>query len=876
MYYLKVVSKSVSPEVKCIINELKNGELEISDVPEEFALDFNIVEVERKLGLRKSNHRGFDVITQMFFVEEDWFHKDLSGNLVSRSKNMTFDSFEKYYVFLDGDIYENACYYGYTFEDEFFKSLNLDINRLKTVKSFETRTIDACSNMIQQKEIDAYNHYESVNKKVVREWIDKFNSVDTYKLFKNICNNYEKTTLKHYLELEFFFFQYAFYHKNSRMHFKILMKYLSEDYYPGGNAVKGLCLIYTPTEVCENYNYLQASDSTNRKRKTEIKKFVCNLENQNIEKDIYYYFDKEIHFYIEETKVYSYENRQGRRCLNKLFGVTVRRAFETFEEFIEYRKGDLRNCNLSGDINLKVDFSKYIIDDTTKLPIRENDNLSYKVNKSFKNNEFLVEQFWYDETNKCVKQQSDKFSYFFDFIAFLKGDLSEADLIFCTGIKNLSNVDGINWDNVKMTSDLCEQFNIPYKLYDCDEKLIGEFPAVEKNEEETALVLQSSREMVSSEKSMLLKSSGNLYFGYYNKIGYISDLHLMHRIINAGCKSKEDIIYTIKKIIDNILAESTGLTLIGGDVSSEFSIFELFVKMLRKSAGLGRENFIFVLGNHELWNFPGLSVDEIVEKYRTVLKKNGMYLLHNDLFYINEYDDIGIIRYDELIQSDNQAILEKLRCTRLVVLGGLGFSGYNEEFNANNGVYLVTVDRNMEIKESKKFEQLYNKLTDVLLKKNTVILTHMPKQDWCNNADYHDNFVYVSGHTHRNAFYDNGIIRVYSDNQIGYRNESLHLKNFLIDMEYDCFSDYDDGIYEITSQEYQDFYRGKNMSMTFNRKINILYMLKKKGYYCFIHKAKTTGSLTMLNGGALKKLDVKDVNYYYDNMDSMVASIETP
>ena len=360
-----------------------------------------------------------------------------------------------------------------------------------------------------------------------------------------------------------------------------------------------------------------------------------------------------------------------------------------------------------------------------------------------------------------------------------------------------------------------------------------------------------------------------------NRISYISDLHLMHRIKNAGCKSKEDVIYIIKKIIDYILFESTSLTLIGGDVSSEFSIFELFVKMLRKSVGSRRRDFVFVLGNHELWNFPGLSVDEIVDKYRTVLKENGMYLLHNDLFYRNEFDDMGIIRYDELIQSDNQAILGKLRCTRLVVLGGLGFSGYNKEFNANNGVYRVTVDRNTEIQESTKFEQLYDKLIDVLVKKNTVIFTHTPKKDWCADENYHGDFVYVSGHTHRNMFFDDGVKRIYADNQIGYRNESPHLKSFLMDGEYDYFGDYEDGIYEITSQEYQDFSRGKNISMTFNRQVNILYMLKKNGYYCFIHKTKT-GSLSMLNGGALKKLDASDVNYYYDNMDSMIAYIETP
>lgn len=72
----------VSPEAKRIIKELQRGELEVRNVPEEFALDSNVVKAERKLGLRKIGHRGFDVITQTFFVEEDWFHKDLLGNPV--------------------------------------------------------------------------------------------------------------------------------------------------------------------------------------------------------------------------------------------------------------------------------------------------------------------------------------------------------------------------------------------------------------------------------------------------------------------------------------------------------------------------------------------------------------------------------------------------------------------------------------------------------------------------------------------------------------------------------------------------------------------------------------------------------------------------
>lgn len=41
MCYLKAVSKSakISPEAERIIKELKSGELEVRDVPEEFALD---------------------------------------------------------------------------------------------------------------------------------------------------------------------------------------------------------------------------------------------------------------------------------------------------------------------------------------------------------------------------------------------------------------------------------------------------------------------------------------------------------------------------------------------------------------------------------------------------------------------------------------------------------------------------------------------------------------------------------------------------------------------------------------------------------------------------------------------------------------------
>lgn len=857
-----LISTGISPEVRHIIEKLQNRELNITDIPEKYAFDMNVVKASRAFGLRESKCRGFDVLTQKFFVEE----QIIKDERYLKTHKITFESFADYYKFLEGDIYENACYYQYLFSDEFVKNVNINISKLKKMKSFVTETVDDYQYGLSRNEIIEYDQCEKANKEIIKRWIAKFNTCTTYNQFQKVCDSYKKTEVSKHKYIDFFLFQYAFADQSSVKRFNILMEYLSKEDIFNRNVVLGLCLIYTPDIVLDNYTFLSAE------RKKEVEKFIEKLKNQDVEIKVDSYFDKLTHFYCEETKVYHHDSSQNGTILNLWNFISVCRAFETFDEFIKYKNGNLKNCNLSGSIKLNVDFSKYTIDDKTRLPLGKYAKLEYKLRKWYSNGVFYVDLFWMDESGKCVSKKSKSFSYFFDFVAFLKGDLSGADLLFCTQMKNLSNINGINLNDAKMTSELCKQFNISYITYDLDKKIIGEFPQIEKNEKETALALQSSRELVLTDFDI---SSQN-----YNRISYITDLHLMHKLLKAKCKSREDEIYIFQKIIDSILAESTHFTLIGGDVSADFSAFSLFVKMLRKSAdrqfhksGLFSEKreFIFILGNHELWKFPGLSVEQIAEKYRSLLQENGMHLLQNDLFS----DDIGIIPYDELIRSDNSDILKKLKHTRLTILGGLGFAGYNHEFNANAKIYRSTVDRTTEIQESKKFEQLYDKLTDVLTKKNTIIFTHTPKKDWCSDASYHEKFVYVNGHTHRNVFFDDGAERIYADNQIGYYTASVHLKNFLIDRDYDCFADYEDGIHEITAQEYQDFAHGKNMNMTFNRKIHVLYMLKKNGYYCFIHKTKS-GSLSILNGGKLKSLDKKDIQYYYDNMDTAIAAFKNP
>ena len=52
-------------------------------------------------------------------------------------------------------------------------------------------------------------------------------------------------------------------------------------------------------------------------------------------------------------------------------------------------------------------------------------------------------------------------------------------------------------------------------------------------------------------------------------------------------------------------------------------------------------------------------------------------------------------------------------------------------------------------------------------------------------------------------------------------------------------------------------------------------LLKKNGFYCFIHKSEL-GTLSMLNGGAFYKLRIQRLKYYYANMDRMIESIKKP
>ena len=66
----------VKSEVKEIIRRLKKKEIRVFDVPEEYKNDIQLVTFERKAGLRITGKRGFDIISNSFFVEETLIYVD--------------------------------------------------------------------------------------------------------------------------------------------------------------------------------------------------------------------------------------------------------------------------------------------------------------------------------------------------------------------------------------------------------------------------------------------------------------------------------------------------------------------------------------------------------------------------------------------------------------------------------------------------------------------------------------------------------------------------------------------------------------------------------------------------------------------------------
>lgn len=361
-------------------------------------------------------------------------------------------------------------------------------------------------------------------------------------------------------------------------------------------------------------------------------------------------------------------------------------------------------------------------------------------------------------------------------------------------------------------------------------------------------------------------------------IYYVSDIHLNHKLLNAfpqGATAIE-IDRFISDFVDGMIASVAGMhwgepLLVLGDTSYNFEVARsFFSKLGRRWHG----TVICVLGNHELWECdkldlhasPGSALNEIVSRYRLMLEECGVVLLQNEVLVYYRNERYIRISSADLANWDDERLQHYLERSPFAIVGGIGFTGQSDEFNAEAGIYRqIITSRNQDQLLSDEFCSLHSRIRTLAAHRSIIVATHTPMKDWSQDS-YTPGWIYVNGHTHRNTYSETPDHRVYADNQIGYRGTCATLKRFYISARYDVFEGLPDGIHEITKDDYFDFNREKNIPIERFTREGKVFLLKRDGITCFLFRYAATGKLYLLSGARINRLEIQDANYYYDNM----------
>lgn len=385
-------------------------------------------------------------------------------------------------------------------------------------------------------------------------------------------------------------------------------------------------------------------------------------------------------------------------------------------------------------------------------------------------------------------------------------------------------------------------------------------------------------------------------------IWYISDIHIDHKIANNLKKfTEKNIRKYVEDVVDSLLKDYYGNTLrfgfdaivFCGDTSASFALnkmfYSIFIEKLRSCNCVIR--VFAILGNHEMWNFN--LPEKAHAAYKDFFDTIGIILLNNTLFidspstilsdgkrrYKGSEKTFLTIEEDELLDMTTEELQDKCRCASLIIWGGTGFAAYEDKFNADYGLYKGALrDREREYEYSEKAEACYEKISSTIYKSNVAICSHMPLKNWCKEENYLSKYKYISGHTHRNSkIVIDGEKYYYADNQIGYNGEGYKFKSIIINKEHNIFDYYKDGIYEISENDYQQFYFGISKFMT---KIDLrgcvkykIKMLKRNGLFLFLLENTLCNKIYLLEGGK-KRLLHNDEKYYFDNMVKFSKAIK--
>ena len=225
-------------------------------------------------------------------------------------------------------------------------------------KAFIDDTIDNYSLSVSQEYISAYEKAKATHK-LCQRWNEKFNACNSYEQLLKTASSYKKSKIASVVDVTFFFYQYIFADVGNVDRFNIIMEYMSSGAYPAHKMINALCSLYNPDDVMQAFKYSSGTKTIINRRKKKLKEYICSLKNGEIEFQSRGYFDKVTQYYCEETS--GYKDNEHFPIAN------IYRYFETFNDFVNYRGGNLKYCDLSGALECNSDFSGFIVDETTNF-----------------------------------------------------------------------------------------------------------------------------------------------------------------------------------------------------------------------------------------------------------------------------------------------------------------------------------------------------------------------------------------------------------------------------------------------------------------------------------------------------------------------------
>lgn len=495
-------------------------------VPEEKRKVFKYIK-RHNIDIKIFGEKWYDILTKKFFAIE---YLPSEGIFGFNKEKREFDSFEAFFNYVRGDIYENSCFYGYEFSANEIDKFSINLSRLN-FDSFVTETIDDYSfesvNDINKEETKP----DANRSKDIIEWFKRVEPVTTLEeLEKKYCQFIDK--------FDFWDSKEAFFsmllQRDKDVIKNAIMEFACRHGAYDGMAFSKVLLTYgREAALYVIYNF---DDSCNQREKRRIikhfKKVLERYDSGALATNILFGFDETSQLYYVKKRYYN-----GRNCL-----LTNGEFFTTFSDFVSFVNGDLSDADLSKAPISRKEMNKYKTNENTKFPFSKKYN-AYVVTKEFADGAFVVEQKWIDEAGITISEKKHTFTHFFDFVHFLNGDLSDADLLFCDGIENIGKVKNVKLDGVKVRSESAEKLGLPLKLISKDKFETKSFESTGKHELETV-------------ENFLIEHPED--DDYSDRISYITDIHLLHRFGAYKCKTLEDINYVIRAIAKTLGGTSNG------------------------------------------------------------------------------------------------------------------------------------------------------------------------------------------------------------------------------------------------------------------------------------------------------------------------------